>query len=75
MAKPRCKYLVVPPTDSGRVIVRKDWCYRCACPIPEPPVLPASITSAYGFHPISEKSKTMISTDQCARCPLFELTP
>ena len=72
MASTRCKHLKVPPTASGRIIVRKDHCYRCTCPIPDMPQLPVSVTSAYGFAPVTERSKARVSADQCAKCPLFE---
>ena len=71
MANPRCIHLVVPPTASGRTIARKDCVYRCACPIPEMPALPVSITRHYGYAPPSDKSKRHVSTEDCIGCPLF----
>jgi len=44
-----CTFLVVPPTPSGRRIVRAGNAYRCAAPDPPLPPLPYSITSAVGF--------------------------
>jgi len=72
MSKPRCKHLVVPPSKSGRIIVRSDNVYRCACPVPDIPALPVSITKAYGFQPISEKIKRFVSAGECVDCPCFD---
>jgi len=67
--KARCRHLLVTPDKDGKVRVRKGNGYRCAVDAPTP-VLPASVTRAHGWR--WPPHRTMVSTDDCAKCPLFD---
>lgn len=42
MACRTCKHLNIPPDKDGKIRIRKGS-YRCDCPMPPPPVMPACI--------------------------------
>ena len=44
-----CKWLDVPTDKNGRVTVRAHNAYRCCAPEPERPLIPCSMTEAYGW--------------------------
>lgn len=66
-----CKWLRVPPDKSGRRIPRKDKCYLCEAPLPEP-VLPVSITGAYDWK--WPPSRRFMQPADGEGCPLFTAT-
>jgi|GEM_PF-5818919 len=68
MAYKKCRYLIVEPSESGRVLVRKDWAYRCDAEV-DLPDLPASITRHYSFS--WPPSRSFVTKDDCAKCPMY----
>lgn len=44
-----CKWLDVPSDKNGRVTVRAHNTYRCTAPEPARPLIPCSMTEAYGW--------------------------
>ncbi len=65
MAYVRCKHL---DADHVRAI-REDHAFRCKVEIPMP-VFPVSVTKEYTFK--WPPSRSYVSKEHCARCPLFE---
>ena len=65
-----CKFLVVEPNKAGHRVVRSDSAYRCSCPDPALPKLPACMTSAYGFYWPPRRAWVFAS---CGKdCPMYE---
>lgn len=65
-----CKWLNVKPTAKGRIVVHKDWIYKCNYPEPEQPILPDSIIKSWSFEwPPSRKS---VAGDEGEDCATFE---
>ena len=65
-----CRWLDVAPDKSGKVVVRSAKAYQCKVEVPMP-VLPASITNAYGFS--WPPAKTRMSRNDGQNCPYFAL--
>lgn len=65
-----CKYLDVPPNKAGRIVPQKKYTYRCLAPEPPMPILPTSITSAYGFS--WPPHRRFVRIDEGTECPVYE---
>ncbi len=67
-----CVHLIVEPDKAGRRVVRKQQAYRCGAPVPDIlPLLPHSITKAYGWAAPSDRSKRWVCPDDGRGCPLY----
>lgn len=69
--KPRtpCTHAHITPGKNGKIVMRKYSVYPCLIPAPELPVLPASITKAYGFNWPPHRS--YVSKEDCEQCPCW----
>jgi hypothetical protein len=66
-----CKWLRVAPDKAGRRIPRKDKCYFCEAPLPEP-ALPLSVTTYHGWR--WPPPRNFMSPDDGEDCPVFTPT-
>lgn len=66
-----CQFLDVPPDKAGRIRPRSNYTYRCLAPDPVMPVMPASITTAYGFS-WPPCSRSYMHPDEGEGCPTYE---
>ncbi len=69
MTRKPCKFVDIKPDARGRVVMRKDFAYKCNYPAPELPLLPVSITAAYGFK--WPPSRSSVWKDGCEDCPCW----
>ncbi|MGZ2374941.1 hypothetical protein ACVI3U_002844 [Sinorhizobium medicae] len=65
MRKP-CKFVDIKPDARGRIVMRKDYAYPCAAPLPDV-ALPTSITASDGRRAAGRH----ITKDDCAACPCW----
>jgi len=61
-----CKFLDVRINKAGQRVVRKDSAYQCLCAVSEP-ILPASVTTAYGYR--WPPPKSYMTGDSGENCP------
>lgn len=59
-----CVHLRIFPDKDGKVRQRKNQGYHCECPIPDLPVVPASVKVS--------TSRSYAWSETCAVCPLWE---
>ena len=64
-----CRFLGVHPDARGRINVRARNVYECLVQVPEP-VLPESMTRAYGFR--WPPAKSYMTGDSGRECPTWE---
>ncbi|TIP39745.1 MAG: hypothetical protein E5X76_28950 [Mesorhizobium sp.] len=64
-----CAHAEIKADKRGRVIMRADQAWRCLAPPPELPVMPVSITGAYGFK--WPPGRRYVQRDDCAECPCW----
>ena len=67
----QCRWLDVEPDTAGRRVVRAANAYRCICPDPAKPILPASVYASYrGF--MWPPDRSFMTGSMGEDCPCFE---